>query len=152
MEYSTRKSSPSGRPQRPNPQWPGAVCPPNTPGFLQSAKAWLFDLAPARWHYEELLHRHPVELARLVRLRLEADIMAMRAALLPHPSPSAGDAEILEIMEIYRHEREWATGMREQVRQVETALGETCGRARGKTAKTMATRHTTLPSPRPASG
>jgi hypothetical protein len=117
------------------PRWPGAVCPPASADFEQSAKAWLFELAPARWWHEEILHRYPVELARMVRLRLEGDIMAMQAGLraasrnvLGHEPARAGGAP--QASELYMRESEWARAMLEQVKLVEEALRGACTRAR----------------------
>lgn len=89
----------------------------------------------------------------MVRVRLEADILAMRAAVLSHPLPNPSGADVMAILEVYRHEREWASAMHEQVRQVEEALDEECGRARRQTfGRAARVRRTILPSPRPASG
>lgn len=137
----------------PSPHWPGSVCPPSSAGFEQSAKAWLFELAPARWWHEELLHRQPVELARMVRLRLEADVMAMQAGLrsvartvLPRdPAPAS---------ELYTRERDWARAMLEQVKMVEEALRAGCTKMRRRrtAAGAASAPRTPMPRQRPATG
>ncbi|MFF4648423.1 hypothetical protein [Streptomyces sp. NPDC001380] len=154
--------------------WPGAVCPPTSAGFQQSAKAWLFELAPARWWHEELLHRYPVELARMVRLRLEADVAAMHAGLrtvagpsAAGPVPAAGPAARPEPLlvpvqpasELYIREREWARAMLEQVKLVEQALRAACVRPRRRRASAAASPgvaagplRSALPRQRPATG
>ncbi|WP_377267224.1 hypothetical protein [Peterkaempfera sp. SMS 1(5)a] len=149
-----RPDQPCGSlPPMPSPHWPGAVCPPSSPGFEQSAKVWLFELAPARWWHEELLHRQPVELARMVRLRLEADVMAMHTglrvvtgAMLPRdPGPAA---------ELYSRERDWARGMLAQVKLVEEALKAGCRRVRRRRAAAVGDSavRTPMPRQRPATG
>jgi hypothetical protein len=148
--------------------WPGAVCPPASPGFEQSAKAWLFELAPARWWHEETLHRFPVELARMVRLRLEADVVAMhsglRAASRAVRTRETSRVESPQVPELYLREREWASAMLEQVRLVEDALRGACGRARRRpssgsrssTARAESRRdaasRSAMPRQRPATG
>ncbi|MFJ6214913.1 hypothetical protein ACIQGZ_16495 [Streptomyces sp. NPDC092296] len=152
-----RPGSPQeGMPPAHCPHWPGAVCPPASPGFEQSAKDWLFELAPARWWHEEMLHRYPVELARMVRLRLEADVMAMHAGLravtrsvLPRgPVP----APVPQASELYAREREWASAMLEQVKLVEGALRTACARTRRRRPSAAGPAHPTMPRQRPATG
>ncbi len=148
---------PAGNPATPCVRWPGALPPPGSPGFEQSAKAWLFEMSPARWWYEETFHRYPVELARMVRLRLEADIMAMQTALrtlaggVPGRDPSCPEAA--QASEFYTREREWARSMLEHVKMVEAALRAAVaarsgrrrsGAAAGRTARVP------LPRPRPS--
>ncbi|WP_269859095.1 hypothetical protein [Streptomyces sp. RPT161] len=140
------------RPERPPVNWPGSVRPPDSPEFEQSAKNWLFDLAPARWWHEELLHRHPVELASMVRRWLEADVHAMQAGLRDLTDSLSGhDARLPQASELYTHERDWARAMLEQVKLVEeglrTALSEAKRRSKAHRAK-----HLPLPRPRPATG
>ena len=106
-----------------------------------------------------MLHRYPVELARMVRLRLEADVMAMHAGLravtrsvLPREPASA---QAPQTSELYTREREWARAMLEQVKLVEDALRTACGRARRRRA--AVTSHsgptrTAMPRQRPATG
>ncbi|WP_199239459.1 hypothetical protein [Streptomyces sp. ICBB 8177] len=123
-------------------RWPGAVRLPGSPGFEQSAKAWLFDLAPARWRYEELLHKHPLELARMVRLRLEADIAAMQAGLRGLRGSLLGHRPA-DACDVYAREHAWASAMRDQVELIEEALTSALATAR---------RRPSLPRPRPATG
>ncbi|GGO95142.1 hypothetical protein [Wenjunlia tyrosinilytica] len=105
--------------------WPEGLCRPGSPDFERSAKAWLFDLAPPRWRYEEVLHRHPLELARMVVLFLEVELTSIRARLLatrhsPHPT-------VREVSGVYRRECEWVATTVEQVKLVEAALSDTTG-------------------------
>ncbi|MGA5702574.1 hypothetical protein [Peterkaempfera bronchialis] len=155
-----RPDQPCGAPSpAPSPHWPRAVCPPASAGFEQSAKDWLFELAPARWWHEELLHRQPAELARMVRLRLEADVMAMHAGLravtrsmLPRdPAPGL----LPQASELYTRERDWARAMLEQVKLVEEALRTACGRARRRRPTAVGAApalRTRMPRQRPSTG
>jgi hypothetical protein len=114
--------------------WPDAVLWSGSPGFQRSARAWLFDLAPARCRYETVLHRCTVELARLVRLRLEADVVAMHARLQALESEQEpADGEFVELVDFYRRECDWTVDMLEQVKLVECGLtaGLTDGRTDG---------------------
>ncbi|MFC5890626.1 hypothetical protein ACFP0N_37310 [Kitasatospora aburaviensis] len=97
-----------------------------------SAKNWLFDLAPARWRHEEVFHRNPVELACMLRLHLDAEVLAMQAGLKALRTALAGRlrrADSIEIIEAYVREQAWAKGMREQVALVEDALQDALGGA-----------------------
>jgi hypothetical protein len=135
------------------------VCSPGSPEFEQSAKAWLFEMSPARWWHEETLHRYPAELARMVRLRLEADIVAMQSALRAVTQTVAGGdtsrPEITQVLDLYAREREWARTMREHVKMVEGALrAHVANRAnRAKRRRTGAadgrSGRLSLPRPRP---
>ncbi|MBV9026193.1 MAG: hypothetical protein JO362_20935 [Streptomycetaceae bacterium] len=125
------------------PHWPGSVQRPGSPGFAQSAGAWLFDLAPPRYRYEEVLHRHPVELAQLVRLRLQADVVAMDAALRTlRERARTMPAEVPYLTDLYTRERDWARAMLEQVALVEQGLKTVAG----------PTRIAHIPGPRRATG
>jgi hypothetical protein len=113
------------------PHWPGSVQRPGSPGFAQSAGAWLFDLAPPRYRYEEVLHRHPLELAQLVRLRLQADVVAMDAALRTFRERARMmPVEVPYLIDLYTRERDWARAILEQVAMVEQGLKATSGSAR----------------------
>jgi hypothetical protein len=139
-------------------RWPGAVRPPDSPGFEDSAKAWLFDLAPVRWRYEDVLHKHPVELARMVRLRLEADIAAMQTGLrairdsvMSHKAPHGGQGQHCDTSDVYAREQAWACAMRDQVKLVEEALTTVCrSTRRGRADGVGARRRPPLPGPRSA--
>ncbi|MEE1827051.1 hypothetical protein [Streptomyces sp. BE20] len=131
----TRSEAPDGVP-RPRParsssaRWPGAVRRPGSPEFEQSAKDWLLDLAPARWRHEEVFHRNPLELACMLRLYLDAEVLAMQAGLKALRTALIGvprrrdDAETIEA---YVREQAWARAVREQVRLIEDALHVACG-------------------------
>ncbi|WP_395298356.1 hypothetical protein ACF9IK_36520 [Kitasatospora hibisci] len=116
-------------------RWPGAVSRPGSTEFEASAKNWLFDLAPARWRHEEVFHRNPVELACMLRLHLDAEVLAMQAGLKALRTALAGRlrrADSIEIIEAYVREQAWAKGMREQVALVEDALHQALGGAARK--------------------
>jgi hypothetical protein len=107
--------------------WPGGVQVPGSPGFERSAKSWLLDLSPPRCRYDEILHRRPAELARLVRSRLESDIVAMNAGLravreghAAVASRNAADGPCLT--ELYTRERDRACELLAQVKLVERYL------------------------------
>ncbi|MEY9966807.1 hypothetical protein ABIA33_004872 [Streptacidiphilus sp. MAP12-16] len=137
-------------------KWPGAVLRPTSREFEQSAKAWLFELAPARWRYEEVFHHDPAELAHMVRLRLEATASTMQASLRTAPGIArsyvrAGPLE--QKLELYAREREWARAMLEQVRLVEDGLRALYDR-RARKAAQRGGRPRPIPTPRtrPATG
>ncbi|MGW4892772.1 hypothetical protein ACWEQL_10980 [Kitasatospora sp. NPDC004240] len=134
-------STPSDGPARPRParpsgaRWPGAVRRPGSPEFEQSAKDWLFDLAPVRWRHEQVFHRNPLELACMLRLHLDAEVLAMQAGLKAVRTALLGaprrpdDAETIDA---YVREQAWAKAVREQVRLVEDALRLASGSAARK--------------------
>ncbi|MBV9023647.1 MAG: hypothetical protein JO362_07600 [Streptomycetaceae bacterium] len=138
-------------------RWPGAVQPPDSPGFEQSAKAWLFDLAPARWQYEDVLHKNPAELARMVRLQLEGDIAAMqtglralRDSLMPHKATRGEIGAHPGTADVYAREKAWACAMRDQVKLIEEALIAVCKSSRRQPATGAGIRRRPpLPGPRP---
>ena len=63
------------------PGWPAAVRPPGAPHWQRTAVAWLLDLCPAEYRGHPVLQRHPVALARLAALHVEAGVHAARRAL-----------------------------------------------------------------------
>jgi hypothetical protein len=63
------------------PGWPLAVPPPDAPGWVRGAVAWLFDLCPADYRAYEVLRRHPVVLARVAYGHAEAAEEACRRGL-----------------------------------------------------------------------
>ncbi|AEW97389.1 hypothetical protein SCATT_50180 [Streptantibioticus cattleyicolor NRRL 8057 = DSM 46488] len=136
------------------------MCPPGAPGFVQSAKAWLFDLAPARWRYEEALHTHPAELATMIRLHLEAEITAVQTRLrtLRGGAPADGGGTpavtpaVPEACAVYAREHAWACAMLDQVRLIEDALITACRAAAGRRRAGGAPRRAAVPAPRPATG
>jgi hypothetical protein len=138
-------------------RWPGAVQPPDSPGFEQSAKAWLFDLAPARWQYEDVLHKNLVELARMVRLQLEGNIAAMQTGLralrdspMSRKTTHGGISAHPGTADVYAREKAWACAMRDQVKLIEEALIGVCKSARRQRATcTGIRRRPPLPDPRP---
>lgn len=102
--------------------WPGAVSHPDREDFERSAKAWLFDLAPARWRYEEALHCSPLDLALMVKEYLMAWVRA--AAEYRHAVAKRDDDPALarQIADVCLRERDWAQSMHGQVVLVEEAL------------------------------
>ncbi|MEU6969968.1 hypothetical protein AB0A71_19930 [Kitasatospora aureofaciens] len=119
------------RTRAPAVRWPGSVRRPGSADFERSAAEWLFDLAPARWSYEQVFHRNPLDLALMVRFHLDAEILAMQAGLKAlrialigapqHPD----DAETIDAC---LREQAWARAVRGQVRLVEDALHLSAGR------------------------
>ncbi|GAA4882953.1 hypothetical protein [Kitasatospora terrestris] len=98
---------------------------PGNPRFEQSAKDWLFDLAPTRWRHEQIFHRNPLELARALRLFLDADVLAMQAGLSALSSSPAGARHHRDddtAIGVCIREQSWAAAVREQVRLVQEAL------------------------------
>ncbi|MEU4114880.1 hypothetical protein AB0F71_10345 [Kitasatospora sp. NPDC028055] len=109
----------------PSIRWPGSVRRPGTREFERSATDWLFDLAPARWRHEQVFHRNPLHLAHLVRLHLDAEILAVQAGLRALRTALLGAprrADDTETIEAYLREQTWAKAVREQVGLVEEAL------------------------------
>lgn len=49
------------------PGWPAAVRPPDAPGWVRSATAFLLDCCPADYRGYPVMQRHPVVLARCAR-------------------------------------------------------------------------------------
>jgi hypothetical protein len=97
------------------------VLSPGAPGFEKSAKSWLFGLCPPRWQVEQLFHRRPDELARMVRLHLEAELATAQGVLRRLRSPRM-PLDCQELLDIYQRERDWVAAMRDQVCEVEAAL------------------------------
>jgi hypothetical protein len=113
-----RRKSAVGSPVR----WPGTVSHPDKADFERSAKSWLFDLAPARWRYEEVLHCHPIDLALMVKEYLKA--RALAAGEHRCRAVTRDDDRVLaqQIAEVCLRERDWAQAMLGQVVLVEEAL------------------------------
>lgn len=63
------------------PGWPREVRPPDTPGWEDSAAAWLLDQCPAEYRRWPGLKRHVVVLARFAVLHVEAQQAATRRGL-----------------------------------------------------------------------
>ncbi|MFJ2865559.1 hypothetical protein [Kitasatospora sp. NPDC087314] len=125
-------ADPAPRPVRPSSiRWPGSVHRPGSAEFERSATDWLFDLAPARWRHEQVFHRNPLELACMVRLHLDAEILVMQAGLKALRTALLGAprrADDTETIEAYIREQAWAKAVRGQVRLVEDALHLSAGR------------------------
>jgi hypothetical protein len=60
------------------PHWPPAVRPPGSPGWEDSAVAWLFDQVPGEYRAYDVLRRHPVLLSRFAAGHVEACLQAAR--------------------------------------------------------------------------
>ncbi|MFD0279436.1 hypothetical protein ACFVHB_36850 [Kitasatospora sp. NPDC127111] len=139
---SASDEGPRPRPAgRPSVRWPGAVRRPGAADFEQSAKDWLFDLAPARWRHEQVFHRNPLELASMLRLHLDTQVVALQAGLKALRTALVGaprrpdDAETIDA---YLREQAWARAVRDQVRLVEDALHLACGpTARKRVARNL---------------
>ncbi len=116
--------------------WPGSVLRPDVLGFEQSAKAWLFDICPARWQSEQLFQRRPDELARLVRFHLEAQLGTIQAALR-RTRGSRTSPDVQELLEVYQRESDWVVAMRDRVCAVESALQERRGTISQSDAKAI---------------
>jgi hypothetical protein len=63
------------------PGWPPEVRPPGAPDWVRTASAWLFDLCPPDYRAYDVLHRHPVVLARMAAHHVQSGIEAARAGL-----------------------------------------------------------------------
>lgn len=107
------------------PGWPAAVRPPGAPGWQRSAVGWLLDLCPPDYRGYPVLSRHPVALARLAVLHVEAELQANRRAVAgarvefgEHVPPPA----LAEVIEALETERARLLAARRGVDLVEQAL------------------------------
>jgi hypothetical protein len=63
------------------PGWPARLPPAGAPGWRQAAVGWLLDRCPPDYRGQPALTRHPVALARLAVLHLQASVQAGRQAI-----------------------------------------------------------------------
>lgn len=61
--------------------WPEQVAAPGTTDWERSASIWLFDCCPADYRGYQVLHRHPLVLARFAADFVDSQIRASRQAL-----------------------------------------------------------------------
>lgn len=111
--------------------WPGVVSPPESADFERSAKIWLFDLAPARWRYEESLHLHPAELAKLVTEYLRSHAAAMvryRRKMGDLGQEGGGSDLVQQIVDMCLRECERSEALQRQVELVQEALEGIAGK------------------------
>ena len=87
------------------PGWPARLPPAGAPGWRRAATAWLLDQCPAEYRGYPVLTRHPIALARLAGLHLQASADACRQAVATARSDLADDlpppalTEVLEALE-----------------------------------------------------
>lgn len=62
------------------PGWPDRVPPPGVRGWQPAVASWLLDLCPPDYRGHAVLRRHPVALAWLAELHVQAQVEAMRQA------------------------------------------------------------------------
>ncbi|MCH8628912.1 hypothetical protein MM440_14345 [Arsenicicoccus piscis] len=62
------------------PGWPAAVRPPDTQGWQSSAASWLLDQCPPDYRAYPGWRRHPVALAWVATVHVDAQLDAMRTA------------------------------------------------------------------------
>ncbi|HCE59841.1 MAG TPA: hypothetical protein DER11_00015 [Janibacter terrae] len=62
------------------PGWPDRVPPPGVRGWQPAITSWLLDLCPSEYRGHAVLRRHPVALAWLAELHVQAQVEAMRQA------------------------------------------------------------------------
>lgn len=89
------RAAPEGSAPTAPPGWPAHVRPAGTADWERTAVAWLLDLCPPEFRGYPALTRHPVVLARLAVLQVEARraaigeaLSAARGALRDHCGPS----------------------------------------------------------------
>ncbi|MDP4510328.1 hypothetical protein [Nonomuraea turcica] len=88
------------------PEWPPEVHSPSEPEWELSAVAWLLDTVPPEYRAYEVLKRHPIALARMALLNVNAAVEGARAAYrhaagdLRSLSPDAVEA----VLAVYREE------------------------------------------------
>ncbi len=107
------------------PGWPAQVRPPGAPDWQRTAVAWLLDLCPPDYRGYPVLARHPVALARVAALHVEAGWQAGRRALATAraeladalPPPALG-----EVIEVLETEQARLLAARRAVALVEQAL------------------------------
>ncbi len=107
------------------PGWPVQVRPAGTPQWERSAVAWLLDLCPPDYRGHAVLQRHPVALARLAALHVEAGVHAGRRALATARSDLADDltpGAMTELLEAVEAEEARLVAARRAVGLVEEAL------------------------------
>ena len=96
-------SDPRGLP----PGWPGQVAPADTPGWVQSARAWLLDLSPPDYRGYPVLNRHPLALAFITHAHVEAGLAAVRQARGQARSAFSdllSPSELAALLEVLDHE------------------------------------------------
>jgi len=69
------------RPGAGPPGWPVQVLPAGAPGWRRSAVGWLLDHCPPDYRGHPVLQRHPVALAWLAVLHLQASLQGCRQAI-----------------------------------------------------------------------
>lgn len=107
------------------PGWPAAVRPPSAPHWERTAVAWLLDLCPAEYRGHPVLLRHPVALARLAGLNVEAGVHAARRALATSRADLSDvltPVAIAELLEAVESEEARLVAARRSVALVEDAL------------------------------
>ncbi|MFJ2008704.1 hypothetical protein [Streptomyces chartreusis] len=109
---------------------------PEQVDFEQSARAWLFDLAPARWRYEESLHRYPAELAALVKELIKAHIFVAKKhhhLVTNRAKEELGDWDAAqEVLDVCLREKRWAETLLRQVGAIEKELRGSHGSGIGR--------------------
>lgn len=107
------------------PGWPAAVRPAGAPHWERTAVAWLLDLCPAEYRGHPVFQRHPVALARLAALNVEAGVHAARRALATSRSDLSAvltPTVMAELLEAVESEEARLVAARRAVGLVEDAL------------------------------
>ncbi len=107
------------------PGWPAEVRPPDAPDWVASALGWLLDLAPPEYRGYPVLRRHPVALARLVVLHVEAGQEAVRHGLeraRPQLRPVLPAEVVAQAVDVLIAEQRRLAGVRRAAGLVEDAL------------------------------
>jgi len=107
------------------PGWPDEVRPPDAPDWERTARGWLLDLCPPDYRGLPALGRHPLVLARMAVLHVEAGQAATKRGLSEARGALRGvvDAAAVEAaVETLLHEDARLGGVRRAVGLVEDAL------------------------------
>ena len=107
------------------PGWPEEVRPPDSPDWERTATAWLFDLCPPDYRAYDVLHRHPVVLARMAHHHVQGAIAATRSGLSTARQDLSDVADTVTVeAAIATYEREGArlTAIARSLALVEQAL------------------------------
>jgi hypothetical protein len=119
-------TKPRGRAGVAPPGWPPGVRPPGVEDWEATAVTWLFDLCPPGYRGHDVLHRHPVILARMARQHVSAALAAARhgyGTARGELAPVVPAAILETVLGMYEHEGARVAATERAVRLVEEALG-----------------------------
>lgn len=107
------------------PGWPGVVRPPGSEGWIATAESFLLDSCPLEYRGYQVLRRHPLVLAALVKEFVASQLIATRSALAGLRASLSGmvDASTAgRAAQVLRHEEARLRRVARAVDLVEQAL------------------------------